>query len=473
MSQLYRDSDYNRRVLVAEASFRTPFRRDNGRLIHSSVFRRLQGKTQLFPGVESDFFRNRLTHSLEVAQIAKGIAEKFNFENDYFKQRPLNIDLVETISLAHDLGHPPFGHNGEKALDMCMIKEGGFEGNAQTLRILSKIEKKSTLENFGDPISPAGADFRNGLNFTYRTLAGILKYDSMIPKEREPNSKVHKGYYFTEADVVNEIKLNVAGDSYSGLFKTIECQIMDVADDIAYSTYDLEDAFKAEFLSPISILASDSNLLSRVARKTSDKLDDLSVNDKTITEVLHEIYKEIYTADMKSFLEKHQLKDIRDMAAIAGSHAFDMSRRLCCDGYVRTKHTSELVNRFMAAVDVEVNDEFPSFSKIIIDPDIKLQIEVLKHYSYEAMIMSPRLKMVEYRGLDIVKEIFNAITEDDTRGVTLLPQDFQDLYKGFNSDKNLQKRTVCDFIAGMTDRYAIEFYSRLKSESPQTIFKPF
>lgn len=121
---------------------RSPYRRDYARLIHSPSFRRLQGKTQLYPGHESDFFRNRLTHSLEVAQIAKGIALRLNFEEPFLQANPIDCDLVEFAALAHDLGHPPFGHNGERALDDCMKQWGGFEGNAQTLRILTVMEKK-------------------------------------------------------------------------------------------------------------------------------------------------------------------------------------------------------------------------------------------------------------------------------------------------------------------------------------------
>ncbi len=139
MKRLYLKSDYDRIVKIGEEPHRSAFRRDNGRLIHSAVFRRLQGKTQLFPNYESDFFRNRLTHSIEVAQIAKGITEQINSSEEYFKQHPINTDLVETAALAHDLGHPPFGHNGEKALDHVMKPYGGFEGNAQTLRILTKL----------------------------------------------------------------------------------------------------------------------------------------------------------------------------------------------------------------------------------------------------------------------------------------------------------------------------------------------
>jgi dGTPase len=187
--------------------YRTPWRRDYARLIHSAAFRRLQGKTQLFPGNESDFFRNRLTHSLEVAQIAKSIAIRINNTYDYFKSDNINTDLVETAALGHDLGHPPFGHNGEEALDRCMRRDGGFEGNAQSLRILSKLEKRQTrtTSSEGDTPIPVldGKDNRAGLNLTYRTLAAVLKYDNEIPTPRE---KVAKGYYYTERDLVQIIR---------------------------------------------------------------------------------------------------------------------------------------------------------------------------------------------------------------------------------------------------------------------------
>ena len=181
MRPLYRDADRAREYPTeSKVSYRSPFRRDYARLLHCPAFRRLQGKTQLFPGAESDFFRNRLTHSLEVAQIAKSIALRINSRHAYFVDNPIDLDLIETAALAHDLGHPPFGHNGERALDECMRKKGGFEGNAQTLRILARLEKKELdLEEAEE--TPKSEDRRVGLNLTYRTLAAVLKYDKCIP----------------------------------------------------------------------------------------------------------------------------------------------------------------------------------------------------------------------------------------------------------------------------------------------------
>ena len=180
-----------------------------------------------------------MTHSLEVAQIAKAIAAKVNHVHPKFKGRgrEIDLDLVEFAALAHDLGHPPFGHNGEEALDDCMCESGGFEGNAQTLRVLSKLEKRSTLSGEIDNpiIVDGGSDRRAGLNLTYRSLASVLKYDDEIPRrkqDRKPGTKSPvKGYYYTEADLVSAIKKQVGTDK--GNFRTVECSIMDTADDIA------------------------------------------------------------------------------------------------------------------------------------------------------------------------------------------------------------------------------------------------
>lgn len=260
MAKLYKRSDYSRVLLEAEESDlgRSPFRRDFGRLLHSPACRRLQGKTQLFPGHESDFFRNRLTHSLEVAQIAKGIAQILNACDPACRSEKIDLDLVEFAGLAHDLGHPPFGHNGERALDDCMRRYGGFEGNAQTLRILARVEKKVYDGHTGSDgcgITAGGADRRLGLNLTYRSLASVLKYDREIPTRRNKDADLVKGHYASEKTLVEAIK-NHVGIPKSGPFKVIECQIMDIADDIAYSTYDLEDAMKGGFSHPMQLLAN-------------------------------------------------------------------------------------------------------------------------------------------------------------------------------------------------------------------------
>ena len=181
---LYQKNDTGRQAeaKAKEGDGRSPYRRDWARLIHSSCFRRLQGKTQLFPSDENDSFRNRLTHSLEVAQIASGIALNLNKAHRFFRDNKIDEDLVYFAGLAHDLGHPPFGHNGEKALDRLMTRVGGFEGNAQTLRLLARIEKRETFTypKTKDPLPVTkDNDNRLGLNLTYRTLRPFL---NMIKK---------------------------------------------------------------------------------------------------------------------------------------------------------------------------------------------------------------------------------------------------------------------------------------------------
>lgn len=457
MSLLYGGNDLNRIQEEVEEvkQGRSAFRRDFGRLLHSPSFRRLQGKTQLFPGHESDFFRNRLTHSLEVAQIAKGIAQRINATNRKFKGNEIDLDLVEFAGLAHDLGHPPFGHNGERALDHCMAANGGFEGNAQTLRILSKVEKKvlrpdsSSSDIYG--IDPHGKDRRLGLNLTYRSLAAVLKYDEMIPLKRRSGEKLQKGYYSSECQLVDEIKRHVGTPKKGGAFKTIECQIMDIADDIAYSTYDLEDAMKGGFTHPMQLLAKigQENFFEKLHKKVTG-----SISDATRNEVFNALT---------------DLLTLSNGATTTALEQYTESKLIASDGKMRSEFSSELVGGFMSGVSVTTpRAEDLRFAKIVVARDTRIKIESLKHLSYLLTIMSPRLKVVEHRGFEVVETIFTTLNKAD--GHTLLPDDLQEIYHRLR-DSDSKCRLICDFIAGMTDRYALEFYSRLK-ESGASIFKP-
>lgn len=455
MNKLYRDEDYKRTKAEEEDSAlgRSPFRRDYGRLLHSPSFRRLQGKTQLFPGDESDFFRNRLTHSLEVAQVAKGIAQMLNATHPEFQASPIDLDLVEFAGLAHDLGHPPFGHNGEKALDDCMKPYGGFEGNAQTLRILARVEKKAR-ENAANPqdvcgISTKGKDLRLGLNLTYRSLASILKYDRKIPTKRNKKAKLVKGYYATEEKLVQEIKKNVGHVPERNVpFKTIECQIMDIADDIAYSTYDLEDSMKGGFTHPLELAdrMSDQDLVLRLTEKVKGEVPDV-----TKTEVFNSI------VDMLPI-------DIDDDDPLL---TYRQSKLVATDGRMRTEFSSEMVGACIQGVSAEVfSNQHLQFAKLNVERDVKIRIESLKHLNYLLTIMSPRLKVVEYRGYEVVETLFKTLSAEHE----LLPDDVQAMHRSLKK-KSDKMRLVCDFVAGMTDRYAVEFYSRLKA-SGASIFKP-
>ena len=463
-----------------ESLYRTNYRRDYGRLIHSPSFRRLQGKTQLFPWAESDFFRNRLTHSMEVAQIAKMIAIKLNKTHPFFNREGFQIDtdIIEFSGLAHDLGHPPFGHTGEKILDQLMKKHGGFEGNAQTLRLLAKVEKRQM--NHSEPVNEDGNDERCGLNLTYRTLSSILKYNQEIPYERQEYEKLVKGYYCSEKEIVKNIIKSVTGfENYTEEFKTIECQIMDIADDIAYSTYDLEDAFKAKFICPLDCLSIPDELAEQIGKKVSENLNK-SYSKEMVREVLYKIFAGVCqpkTVDYELLAEickpvdgKYDKTTIDMYLTRMASIAYNASLNLQNNGYVRTKFSSELVGIFIKGVKVDPNDELPALSKVYLENETREQVEVLKHFAFRSLIVSPRLNIVAKRGYEIVEKIFDTLVMEDD-GIGLLPDDYKYLVQRINVKE--KHRVICDFIAGMTDRYAIEFYGRLTSENPETIFKPF
>jgi dGTPase len=448
---LYSENDWKREVDEGGSSdpWRLPVGRDYGRIIHSASFRRLQGKTQVFPGHESDFFRNRLTHSLEVAQIASGIAERLNHVVPYFREYPLDLRLCEAAALLHDIGHPPFGHNGERALDDLMRAAGGFEGNAQTLRIISRLEKKVRRS------TSLKGDDRAGLNLTYRLMAAVLKYDRVIPARRTKASKLVKGYYESEADVVRNIKLHAAGRVGRRKFKTIECCIMDLADDIAYSTYDLEDSMKAGFLSPASILASKEDLLSKVAKKTSEEIGRAITPDDIL-----DIFSDIF-ADIGD--------DGSENSLLAFVETFRASQALSESGYLRTKLSSQLVHEAINSVEVKLDTQYPMLSNAYLNDAARLRVEVLKQYTFESMIYSSRVKLPEFRGYEVVKSIFEALASE--KGFLMMPDDVRENHTSASS-RPQQLRIICDFVAGMTDRYATEFYDRLHSNAGHSMFKP-
>jgi dGTPase len=456
---------------------RRAYRRDSARLIHSPCFRRLQGKAQLFPSDENDFFRNRLTHSLEVAQIATGIALNLNSREKELRRPPIDIDLVNFAALAHDLGHPPFGHDGERALDQLMKRHGGFEGNAQTIRILTRLEKK---EIEGHPILRKGKDVRTGLNLTYRSIASVLKYDQVIPNKRAKNSRVVKGYYLAEAPLIADIRSAIAPGCKSGKFKTLECGIMDLADDIAYSTYDLEDAFKAGFLSPLSMAAADDSLKQRIADVVNAKMriiypkalcDREALTNEGVDRVVLSMMEELFQPSHEVF-DRMQRTDMsyEELSYALSAQVSAASTTLQEEGRFRNEFTSKLVYAFMSDIEFIWNPEAPALSSVRLKLGTFQAIEVLKRYAYEALVMSNRFKMADRRGREIIEHIFNALTQ--AGGERLLPEDVRSTFDA-SSKKDWKMRAVCDFIASMTDRYCLEFYSRLIGINAPSIYKPY
>ena len=266
----YKRSDKERICMpekLARGDCRTDFERDRARIIHSAAFRRLQGKTQVFTAGEGDFFRTRLTHSLEVAQIAKGLALRFGADTD----------LVEAISLAHDIGHPPFGHAGEYELKKLMKPYGGFEANAQNIRILTKLESKS--EQY------------EGLNLTRAVIDGQLKYKVAFSRDEQK-------FVYQEDMKTVEWASDEASAEAGGLkkkWKSFECEIMDWADDIAYAVHDLEDGLHAGYIDRSTFDSDEDPRHIRTCQVAAKKLgcceEDVS---KEYSKLKQLIYKRLY-----------------------------------------------------------------------------------------------------------------------------------------------------------------------------------
>lgn len=481
------ERDHKRLVPIPETPlgdepYRSPFRHDYARLVHSPAFRRLAGKTQLFPCGESDFFRNRLTHSLEVAQVAKSIGLRLNsVEGEKLQGEKLDVDLLETAALAHDIGHPPFGHNGEEILHQLLAQDGGFEGNAQSLRILSTLEKKqvSYVDESGMPypIHPeTGADHRIGLNLTFRTLAAVLKYDAKIPATQKASDRVHKGYYPTDAKLISEIKqaFGVANGSKSKQqLRTIECSIMDVSDDIAYSTYDLEDSLKSGLITPTDLLAASKPTLERVAEKVSRRYQD--TYNESLTLGVPEVLKRAKGIFEKYFRDSDVVNfrfDERPLDHPLRTTAIG-SKTLADNGYVRSQLTSWLIGRRVRSVKIFVPPEHkdvPALWQVRLEEDAYIETEILKNLIFEMLIRSPAFQASRYKGQRILTEIWRAL--DDDLGRELLPLDYRNLYEGAE-DGPAKKRVLADFVAGMTDHYAVEFHRRLTSGDAPPVTQRF
>ncbi|MBI3300498.1 MAG: dNTP triphosphohydrolase [Deltaproteobacteria bacterium] len=382
-----------------EIDRRSEFERDRARIIHSAAFRRLQGKTQVFGVYEGDFFRTRLTHSLEVAQIAKGIALTLGADTD----------LVEAVCLAHDLGHPPFGHTGEQTLHELMRHHGGFEGNAQTFRILTRLERKHSAYE--------------GLNLTYQTLDGVLKYKTCIDATALAAALDGpvKGFYACDRDLVETI-ISHTGNGYE---RSFECQIMDVADDIAYSVHDLEDSLKAGLITVADFRRVPPQ---RVVHDVNLKLVAVSrtVSEETVHAELAQI------ADRLEQLERTSGRTARKML------------------------TRDLIHEFASAVAVQpdgrIDAEFPS----------RVRIEVLKAFESYKVIYNPRVTTLGHKGKEVLRRLF-AVLDQGRESIGLFPEDHGEDYERalLAGDETACKRMICDFLAGMTDSYAMRFYSRL------------
>lgn len=427
---------------------RSEWGRDYARIVHSSAFRRLQAKTQVLGLGDSDFYRTRLTHSMEVAQIGTGIlhylrrspSKAKGIENEALEALPDNA-LMNSICLAHDLGHPPFGHGGEVALNICMRGFGGFEGNGQTLRILSKLEKYS--EN-------------SGLNPTRRLLLGILKYPAaysdLVQKDAygeltnqkwqadASKQKPPKCYLdderdvvewifepFTDIEKINFIKLSSSSRGHlKTIYKSLDTSIMDLADDISYGVHDLEDAIALELIT-------------------------------------HEDWR-------KHFESKNTQEYLKTREQ---GYCFEELTESLFSGqsYRLKKAIGYLVHLFISSTYLE-NSQIPEATTPLLkwQASIKKEARALLKDIFnlveDKVIKSPSVQQLEFKGQKIIIELFEVLNADPKR---LLPTNTKDRYLKVECEK-ARKRIICDFIAGMTDEYATRLYERLYSPTKGSVF---
>ena len=349
---------------------RSPFQRDRDRIIHSTAFRRLKHKTQVFVNTEGDHYRTRITHSLEVSQISRTLAKYFG----------LNEDLCETLSLSHDLGHAPFGHAGEETLNECMKNKGGFDHNIQTLRIVTFLENK--YYNF------------NGLNLTIETLDGLVKHNGPINNLNNLNNILGKNCFKNRINFKNQ--------------PSLEAQISSISDDIAYNSHDLEDGLRAKLFKIDDLVGIP--IITEIIKKNKRSINKIN-SEMYIRQIIRDIINEMVTdiiSNVKNNIKKYKIYKVNDI--------YRLNKQIVC------------------------------FSKNmnIFDTKIKEFLRRKMYYSKDV------LKKTNY-GKKVIKFLFLKIKKNPNKFIN------NKMNKDHTSD-----RAISDFIAGMTDRYAIKLYKSLK-----------
>ena len=461
----------------------SPFAKDYSRIVHSSAFRRLQGKTQRIPAGENEVFRTRLTHSLEVADIASRIAATLNHRHAAaWGGYRVNNDIVACASLLHDLGHPPFGHSGEEVLNERMRDHGGFEGNAQTLRIVACLENRLGLieDRAAAEFAIAHAETRpRGMNLTAGTLAAVVKYPYQLGKAGR-GVVAGKGIYEEEMPVIHA--LQALGLGLSPQRRTLECQIMDIADDIAYSAYDLEDTLEAGIVTPLDLVAPDDDLLEAIRSEEGVReclgllaADPQRANSQ-IVEALTQVFASLF--DLGDAYPEIQVDSVDGNRArhIFVARTYLESVMHARHPMVRRQFLEALIEGHIAAIAIVVDPAAPHFSRVVVDPASKLRIECLKAFNYHRVINSRRLQMVHYRSHKIVGELFDALFENaqerdpKIRGL-LLPDAMrvQLLAPGRRpAGARETARLVADHVSSLTDSEALRLHAQLTSGQPAT-----
>jgi dGTPase len=403
-------NDFDREELDPRPEdYRSAFQRGRDRLIHNAAFRRLQAKTQVFLSGEYDFYRTRLTHSIEVAQIAGSIAGYLNSSCDQLGDG-FFIDnaLVEASALAHDIGHPPFGHAGEGTLHRLMKPYGGFEGNAQTLRLITEI------------IFTSGRS-RRGMNPTRAFVDGVLKYKTLCSQWPDPvkhfiydDQQKYLDFVFDgtpfPAELIPGKKLNE--------FRSLECQIMDWADDTAYSLNDLVDSANAGFVT-----------MDKINRWAADK--DLDPEESRIV-------AELIGVIGAGGLERSMNRKIGHFVEV-------------CSLVERDNFMSERTNRYKFG--------------LAIDPEIVHEQKLYARLARDLVFLSPQVCQLEHKGGFMLERLFDALREnylqDRPSNHPLLSRDFEVEMSQAGGDTQRRARIICDYLAGMTDGFAIRIYKRL------------
>jgi len=353
-----------------ESSIRSPYQRDRDRIIHSSSFRRLKHKTQVFVNTEGDHYRTRLTHSMEVSQIARTLARALN----------LNEDLCESLSLSHDLGHTPFGHAGEEILDKCMKKYGGFDHNIQTIRIVTHLENK--YYKF------------KGLNLSIETLDGLIKHNGPVKNLIPYNKILRKNEVFKKINFKNS--------------PSLESQIATISDDIAYNNHDLEDGLRAKMFS-------------------IEKLQSIDFLNKIILKHLK---------NLKKFRKEIIINQI--VRESINSMVLDIIRNTNINlRKYKPKHINDIYLRKQPIVDFSTS--------------MKKTVSQIRKFLKINMYNNKKVLVNTNNGKRIIKNLFDYLLEKPIKHIN------KDLLK-----KESKERVVADFIAGMTDRYAINLHKNIK-----------
>jgi dGTPase len=401
------------------SSERTPFERDRARVVHSAALRRLAAKTQVVGPQTDDFVRNRLTHSLEVAQVARDLGNTLGCDPD----------VVETAALAHDLGHPPFGHNGERALDQVSAACGGFEGNAQTLRILTRLEAK-TVDASGRSV---------GLNLTRATLDAATKYPGPRARSGEPYGahadgtlrSVRKfGVYDDDLEVFGWLREGVDGDR-----RCLEAQVMDLADDVAYSVHDLEDGIVA------------------------GKIDLGLLDDPAERKVLWHTVRDWYLPTVEDGALDDALRRLK-LVTDWPARRYDGSRGALA---ALKNLTSALIGSFCTSVRDATRDAYGIgplsryAADLVVPAETELAIGVLKgiaaHYVMRA---DDRVAILE-RQLEVMTELVAQLV---VRGPAELQPAHRADFEQAGSDA-ARLRVIVDQVASLTDASAVAWHARL------------